>query len=477
MSVTTSRGVPGVPLGALDAVTDENARLVLQSIVDGLNVRNGFSGTGDMAFVTRSELDDSQLVTATGFAQQLSSYTEQMRRITPGQINQVINDLQAQLMESKLFKDLGERVNLIDKPGGVFDRLDAAETVLIDETNQRIDGDTSLSSRINIMGTRVGNAEAAISAETTQRVNADNAIQHTVSTQYTDVNNNLSLLQSSQTTTSNNVAALATTIQQVQAQVGENAVAIQEETQARASADGTLYAQWTLRVDVAGRVSGFGLASDANVSDFIVRADRFSIASPNTSDGILPRMPFIVTTTQQIVNGREVPPGVWIEDAFIANGTITKAMIGVAEIDTLVLAGNAVTQPVVVVQDAYQEVTTNNPDSNIFTSVAWPLVVDMGNYSIGVMSVLIMISFLPVNFSGGGWNSAFRVVNENTGTVLFSGTSGTGNNINGSPATSFYIVNAGPGVQRFRLQVRNYGDIIGTSGVRDIRLFALGAKR
>lgn len=477
MSTTTSRGVPGIPLGALDAVTDENARLVLQSIIDGLNVRNGFSGTGDMAFVTRSELDGRQSDLSLGFNRQLDSYTEQVRRITPGQISRVINDLQAQIMESKLFKDLGERVDLIDKPGGIFDRLEAAELVLIQETNQRIEGDTALSARLDVMGTRVGTAEAAISTETTQRVNADNAIQQTITTQYSSVNNNLALLQSQQTTTANNVAAMTTTMTQVQAQVGANAAAIAQEQQVRAAADGTLYAQWTLRVDVGGRVSGFGLASDQHSSDFIVRSDRFSIASPSTQDGIQPRMPFIVTTTSQIVNGREVPPGVWIEDAFIANGTITRAMIGVAEIDTLVLAGNSVTQPVVVVQDAYQEVATNNPDPNLFTSVGQPLIVDMGNYSAGVMSVLIMISFLPVNFSGGGWNSAYRVINENTGTVLFSGVTSTGNNIGGTPATSFYIVSAMPGVQRFSLQVRNFGDINGASGVKDVRLFALGAKR
>ena len=184
------------------------------------------------------------------------------------------------MFESKLFHDLEARVDLIDKPGGIFDRLEAAELVLVQETSQRIQGDTALSARLDVMGTRVGTAEAAISTETTQRVNADNAIQQTITTQYSSVNNNLALLQSQQTTTANNVAAMTTTMTQIQAQVGTNAAAIAQEQQVRAAADGTLYAQWTLRVDVAGRVSGFGLASNANVSDFIVRADRFSIVSP-----------------------------------------------------------------------------------------------------------------------------------------------------------------------------------------------------
>ena len=117
----------------MDAVQDENARIVLQAIVDGLNVRNGATGAGDMAFVTRGELAGSQSALSMGLSRQIDDYTTQVRKITPGMISQVINDLQAQIMESKLFKDLGERVNLIDKPGGIFDRLEAAELVLVQE--------------------------------------------------------------------------------------------------------------------------------------------------------------------------------------------------------------------------------------------------------------------------------------------------------------------------------------------------------
>jgi hypothetical protein len=83
-------------------------------------------------------------------------------------------------------------------------------------------------------------------------------------------------------------------------------------------------------------VSGFGLASTANnatpFSDFIIRADRFSVASPS-GPGITPVIPFIVTTTPQTINGVSVPVGVYINGAFIQNGTITNAKIGNAVID------------------------------------------------------------------------------------------------------------------------------------------------
>ena len=308
-------GIPGIPLGALDAIQDENTRQVLQAVVDGWHVRNGSSGKGDAAFVTRSELSNA---TAQATNQVLSNFNG--FKLGPGDISRALGDLHTQVFESQLFRDLEARVDLIDKPDGledrmsrIFSRVDSAETSIVDETRQRIEGDTALtssftalgsrvgiaetaisteiqqrvtadtalSSRITAMDTRVGNAEVSLTQETQQRVNADNAIQTTINTQYAFVNGNLSLLQQSTTTNANNVAALTTTVQQLQASVGANSAAIAEEAKVRANADGDLYAQYTLRVDVNGRVSGFGLASSATSSDFIIRADRFSIVSPD----------------------------------------------------------------------------------------------------------------------------------------------------------------------------------------------------
>lgn len=273
---TIKRGVPGVPLHALDAIQDENTRLVLQSIVDGWHVRNGNSGSGDGAFVTRSEIDGLVATKTTQAVQNLGSLS-----LSPGEISRVLDDLHSQVFESRLFKALEARVDLIDKPGGIFERLGATELALVNETSQRIQGDTGLSTQITALGTRIGNAEAAITTETTQRVNADNALQTTITTQYAAVNESLSLQQSSITTNANSVAALTSQFNQIQASVGDLYSAIAQEATVRANADGDLYAQYTLRVDVNGYVAGFGLANNGVTSDFIVRADRFSIVGPN----------------------------------------------------------------------------------------------------------------------------------------------------------------------------------------------------
>lgn len=97
-----------------------------------------------------------------------------------------------------------------------------------------------------------------------------------------------------------------------------------------------LSAQYTVKIDNNGYVSGFGLASnpvnDVPFSDFIIRADRFSVASP-TGPGIDPIIPFVVTTTPTTIGGEPVPVGVFMDAAFIQNGTITNAKIGDAAID------------------------------------------------------------------------------------------------------------------------------------------------
>lgn len=115
-----------------------------------------------------------------------------------------------------------------------------------------------------------------------------------------------------------------------------NAAAIQQEITTRASETGALQAQYTVKVDVNGYVSGFGLASTANnaapFSEFAIRADRFYVASPS-GPGIAPIVPFVVNTTTQTVNGVSVPPGVYMDAAFIKNGTIIGAKIANLTVD------------------------------------------------------------------------------------------------------------------------------------------------
>lgn len=83
--------------------------------------------------------------------------------------------------------------------------------------------------------------------------------------------------------------------------LGKSAV-IQEESQALQETDGALSAQYSVKIDNAGFVSGFGLSSTVNrltgnpYSDFMVRADRFSISSPDIPGFVITALTRSTTT-------------------------------------------------------------------------------------------------------------------------------------------------------------------------------------
>ncbi|WP_025915793.1 DUF1983 domain-containing protein [Herminiimonas sp. CN] len=347
--------IPGVDLSALDAITDANTREVLRALIDGWQVRNGNSGSGDHRFVTAAEvgLVKGNSAIGGGYGNNLSSPGN--TTINPSDVARIINDLQAQVIESPLFKELGARVDLIDAPGGLFSRVGDSEIALRNETENRTTADTALSTSLTAVGVRVGQAEAATQTETTLRTNSDNALASAVNTLWAAVGNNSGLVQSGSQITANMAGAVASNWNQVQAAIRDangnivSSSAVKQTAESAVNRAGQLEAKWAVKTDVNGYVSGFGLASTVNnaipYSSFIIRADNFAIGSPS-GPGITPAVPFIVRTTPGYVNGQYVPPGVYMQEAFIANGTITNAKIGVAEVDTLKLAGNTVTVPV-----------------------------------------------------------------------------------------------------------------------------------
>jgi hypothetical protein len=163
------------------------------------------------------------------------------------------------------------------------------------DTGTRHDADSNLASQISALAATVGDNTAAILAEASARAGADSAQASSIST--------------------------------LQTTVGGHTTSISQQ----ATSINGLSAQFTVKIDANGYVSGFGLASTpkdgAPFSEFIVRADSFSIASPaGPGSGLSPVEPFIVRTTSTTINGVTVPPGVYIRDGFIQNGTINNLM-------------------------------------------------------------------------------------------------------------------------------------------------------
>ncbi|MBB6578943.1 hypothetical protein HNP33_003048 [Comamonas odontotermitis] len=311
MTAPNSRhqGVPAISQTALNAVADPNVRKVLQDMATGMNVRNGTAGDGNQQFITRAELKIAGI--------DIASATETLKKgggstapqvLKPGDVPGLLNKIQDDIRNSLLWKELGERIELI--------KIDVSKN------------------GVNFF------------QERQERVSADAAIIIRTDQQYAVLNGNYALLQQKYTTMATDISAYAQLLTDLQVKVGQNTALIQQETSARATADGQMMAKYTIKVDLNGHVSGFGLMSEANngatVSTFIVRADRFAIGSPNNGTAV----PFVVYTTPRNLNGQIVQPGVYIESAVIADGTITTAKIGLAQVDTLLIAGNAVTVPV-----------------------------------------------------------------------------------------------------------------------------------
>jgi hypothetical protein len=139
------------------------------------------------------------------------------------------------------------------------------------------------------------------------------------------------------------IGASATSITQLSSRLNDagGGVSMEQKFSTNASQISGLQGEYTVKIDTNGYVTGFGLSSTANTatptSAFIVRADSFSVANPS-GPGITPAIPFVVRTTSTTINGVSVPVGVYLTDAFIANGTISNAKIGDAAIDNAKIA-------------------------------------------------------------------------------------------------------------------------------------------
>lgn len=123
---------------------------------------------------------------------------------------------------------------------------------------------------------------------------------------------------------------------------GDNTAAIQQEMTTRASETGDLFAKYTVKVDVNGYVSGFGLASTANnatpYSEFAIVADKFSIAPVATSHSAADGSPFFHLTAPTSINGVSVPAGTYMKAAYIHDATITNAKIAALAVDNAKIA-------------------------------------------------------------------------------------------------------------------------------------------
>lgn len=265
-------------------------------------------------------------------------------------------------------------------------RVDQNAASITLESQTRSTADTALASQISTLASAVGANTAAITAESAARANADSALSTQITTLSASVEANAAALQTEATTRANAISAEANARQTLQATVESNnnllTAAIQTEANVRAEQTGALSGKYTIKVDLAGHASGFGLASEANVNEaptsrFGIRANQFFIAPPSVSSATAPttglykgyvwvdtsvtpnvtryytgttwstepqNLLFSVQTTPTVINGVSVPAGVYMADAFIQNGTITNLKIGDQAVDNSKIANVSVSK-------------------------------------------------------------------------------------------------------------------------------------
>ena len=139
-----------------------------------------------------------------------------------------------------------------------------------------------------------------------------------------------------------------------------------------------LSSQYSVKLDTNGYVSGFGLSNTSNgatpTSAFVVTADKFAIVNPliagnatntpaNNENSVVP---FTVVASSETVNGQVVPRGVYMDGAFIKNGTITSATIGQATIDNVHVTASLDASKIVTGQ---LDTSLINLDGSTITSV------------------------------------------------------------------------------------------------------------
>ncbi|MDH1477508.1 phage tail protein, partial [Comamonas thiooxydans] len=130
--------------------------------------------------------------------------------------------------------------------------------------------------------------------------------------------------------------------------------AISSEASVRATTDGYLGAQYSVRMQLSqgGQqvVGGFGISGTTSGTagpqiDFGVMANSFWIAAPSGSPGGVSNVkPFVVQTTAQTVNGVSVPAGVYMDAAYINNVTALWARFGNLVADTIQATSISVTK-------------------------------------------------------------------------------------------------------------------------------------
>jgi hypothetical protein len=222
--------------------------------------------------------------------------------------------------------------------------LSAAHSAITDEATARATADSAIASTVTTLESVVASKNktySQITAPTTGMVTGDlwfdtddsnKAYRYSgtawVVTDDTRIANNAAAITSEATARATADSALASDITTLSTTVNGHTTSIQTN----ATSINGLEAQYTVKIDNNGYVTGYGLASTVvngtPTSEFAVVADKFSIAPVATDAGAADGSPFFHLTVPTSIGGVTVPAGTYMKAAFIHDASITNAKIG-----------------------------------------------------------------------------------------------------------------------------------------------------
>lgn len=177
----------------------------------------------------------------------------------------------------------------------------------------------------------VGSTEGFAGTWTLQSAMIENdmALSQRIDTTIAQIEDNTTLIQTESLARANADSAMAQQINTIQTTVGNNTASILDVSE---SVDG-LYAQKYTKIDVNGKVIGWGGANDGVQGQYVFDVDALAIGSGDSNA----YYPFIFRTTAYTdpVTGTVFPVGAYLKDVFLDYASIKLAHINTASIDEL----------------------------------------------------------------------------------------------------------------------------------------------
>ena len=182
---------------------------------------------------------------------------------------------------------------------------------------------------------------AAIETVQTVLQAADEALAQQITTVFAAVGENAAALEDEVQARATAISAEAAARQQLAVAVGENQAAVAQQFSAQAGINGYLSAKYALAVQVGSgdqavvggmQITGTSGAEAGPKIGIAFATDAFSIASP---DGARKTTPFYVQTSPTTVNGVSIPAGVYMDSANIGNVTALWGRFGTLVADSI----------------------------------------------------------------------------------------------------------------------------------------------